>query len=896
MRVCPSCEKPTPDHADFCVWCHEYVAWDDVPTVEAAGNGNGAQTTAATATMPPVVSTVAPPTPRPVLTLRAPGDDPQSPAPIDLRVEPGGQATVVATIRNETDVVSHFTIEVRGFEDWWTAERTVVRLLPVSELRDFEQDVPIVLHPPRSPRATAGAWTFTVAVRSVSGGDDEPHVSVADEQQGRITIAPFEALAVDARPRKVSGRRGARLALVVTNAGNETAGVGALALDHEDRCVLAPPPRPADVPPLARADLPIGVRPREPHWFGWSIDHILQLMPQVAGEARPTSAVTATYRQKPWIPWWTPLVVLLLVLVALLVWLLLPDDTTVPDVRNAPSAFAAQKELEEEELTMAPELRRAVRPELPAGTVVDQAPAPGEEVDKGKAVSLVIAVGRRRVRVPKLKGLVPAKADERLQAADLTLGNVLPKLDPKRPVAVQIPAAGTRRRRGTAVNVILAGARLEVPRVVGLTPGQAEKRLAATGLKLGPVPPDTPAGARVTGQVPAAGSRRPAGSVVTVVLAKQAKAAVAGGGGGGEGGVPAVPPGTGAAAAGAAVRQAGLVPRYVLKIAPADFGEVLATIPESGEDPPPDGKVTVVVSAGFPLIAFDNGSDVLVAGGSTGSPVRAIAEGGAIEEEPAWTPDGRRVIYRSGDRLSIASAGERPAPRRLGVDDGGRTLLHPSVAPARDRVVIAFVSRGADNRDRLCFARVFGTRAFGESCRAVPGLAIAELVWPAGGNTLLAVAKTGEHAPYGIARFTSQRPFSTDAGDWRGGGGLATPANREVIAAAPSPDGRRLAVATAVAGGGYRVALVAAADLAFEDAETLPLQGCDVGWRSDARELVVVQSDSRCTVALGRVVRVRPQEPRRLATVLMSGKAPGFQPLLTGPVTPEQLSAQGRRR
>src|SRR3954453_18383035 len=98
-----------------------------------------------------------------------------------------------------------------------------------------------------------------------------------------------------------------------------------------------------------------------------------------------------------------PFLLLLLAIAAIWLSLLWPQHVKVPDVRSQPSSFAAQKELEKAGLTLNPRVRTEVRPKIPSGTVIAQAPAAGKTVDKGKQVSVVVAAGHRMARVPRLK-------------------------------------------------------------------------------------------------------------------------------------------------------------------------------------------------------------------------------------------------------------------------------------------------------------------------------------------------------------------------------------------------------------------------------------------------------------------------------------------------------------
>jgi hypothetical protein len=152
------------------------------------------------------------------------------------------------------------------------------------------------------------------------------------------------------------------------------------------------------------------------------------------------------YRQKALLPWWTPMLLLLLVLVGLALFLLVPKNVDVPEVIGAPSAFEAEQEVTEAGLRLAPQTRERVSAEAPPGTVIGQTPAPGERVEEDSEVSLLVAVGNGRAKVPDLAGMRVADAEKALREASLTLGQATPQpLDPKGEIKTHIPAAGEPR-------------------------------------------------------------------------------------------------------------------------------------------------------------------------------------------------------------------------------------------------------------------------------------------------------------------------------------------------------------------------------------------------------------------------------------------------------------------
>ena len=163
------------------------------------------------------------------------------------------------------------------------------------------------------------------------------------------------------------------------------------------------------------------------------------------------------------------------------------------------------------------------------GLVVDQEPAAGSRLLRGRAVTIV--VGRLLllpIRVPETVGLDAATAEQALRstgfAVEQTYAVSLPGSAGR--VLSQDPAGGANANRGSTVRLMVGrptgAATVPVPAVVGRTADQARADLVAAGLVMTAreVPPAAgePPG-RVRGQSPAAGTPVPRGSEVAVDVA-----------------------------------------------------------------------------------------------------------------------------------------------------------------------------------------------------------------------------------------------------------------------------------------------------------------------------------------------------------------------------------------
>ena len=188
-----------------------------------------------------------------------------------------------------------------------------------------------------------------------------------------------------------------------------------------------------------------------------------------------------------------------------------------------------------------------------ANTVVSQDPAAGTKIDKGGTVTLTIAAGAETVAVPELRGKTETEAFNLLAAAGLTLGTKTEIFDPIVPtgqIVHQSPAGGVVVNKGTPVDYDLSKgpepspspspsptpsptptptppptpaptlkptpAPITVGNYICMTVGAAKAQIVADGFTVGPVLPTDNDAWFVNGQAPAAGSKHPPGSPITI--------------------------------------------------------------------------------------------------------------------------------------------------------------------------------------------------------------------------------------------------------------------------------------------------------------------------------------------------------------------------------------------
>ncbi|MFG3656533.1 Stk1 family PASTA domain-containing Ser/Thr kinase [Streptomyces sp. NPDC047706] len=120
------------------------------------------------------------------------------------------------------------------------------------------------------------------------------------------------------------------------------------------------------------------------------------------------------------------------------------------------------------------------------GTVLEQDPVSGKEVEKGSTITLIIAKAEERATVPNVAGQTCDDAKKQLQDNDLT-GNCtdVPVTDPNQDgkVIEVTPPAGSQVDRNSTVNLKVGKLqqKTKVPNVVGQRVGQAKQILNAAG-------------------------------------------------------------------------------------------------------------------------------------------------------------------------------------------------------------------------------------------------------------------------------------------------------------------------------------------------------------------------------------------------------------------------------
>ncbi len=173
-------------------------------------------------------------------------------------MSPGGEATTTLTVRNDSDIVEAYALEVVGdCAAWSTVEPARVSLYPGTS-----EQVTIRLAPPRSHEVRAGQTPLGVRVLPA----EHPERVVVPETT--VTVEAFRELRAELSPRRRRGWLGARYRTAVQNRGNTPVDVAFAARQAGEDLKFAFAPDTRSLEPGESADVRLRVRTRKPIWFG----------------------------------------------------------------------------------------------------------------------------------------------------------------------------------------------------------------------------------------------------------------------------------------------------------------------------------------------------------------------------------------------------------------------------------------------------------------------------------------------------------------------------------------------------------------------------------------------------------------------------------------------------
>ncbi|MBP2038688.1 COG1470 family protein [Streptomyces avidinii] len=175
-----------------------------------------------------------------------------------VSVTPGGTASTTLTVRNDSDIVEAYRLEVVGdCAAWTTVEPERVSLYPGTS-----ETVTILLAPPRSSQVRAGDVPLAVRVLPT----EQPEAVRVPETT--VHVEEFRELRAESAPRRRRGWLRGRYRLAVRNEGNCPVRLGFTPAQPGEELKFAFAPTELKLEPGESAEVGLRVRTGRPVWFG----------------------------------------------------------------------------------------------------------------------------------------------------------------------------------------------------------------------------------------------------------------------------------------------------------------------------------------------------------------------------------------------------------------------------------------------------------------------------------------------------------------------------------------------------------------------------------------------------------------------------------------------------
>jgi len=280
---------------------------------------------------------------------------------------------------------------------------------------------------------------------------------------------------------------------------------------------------------------------------------------------------------------------------------------------------------------------KSVSAEKPVDTILDQNPGTGK-AEKGSTISVTV-VGTRVSDVPDVVGAGRAKAEQKLKDAgfEVQVHGRESSFDDEGLVLSQDPSGGARAEVGSEVTIAVGTgpSSVQVPRLYGNTPAQAESLLLGAGLKLGAQSQDynsDVAEGSIFFQNPSGGDNVEPGTAVDVTVSLGPEQVE----------VPEVY-GLSVAAAQAALSEAGLNSTPIEVEGDEAAGTAISTDPGVGEMVDPGSTVSLFYSAGPPPVTTASpDASASPAAQTKPEPAPARAHGPQVERNTGAQPAAER--------------------------------------------------------------------------------------------------------------------------------------------------------------------------------------------------------------------------------------------------------------
>ena len=196
-----------------------------------------------------------------------------------------------------------------------------------------------------------------------------------------------------------------------------------------------------------------------------------------------------------------------------------PEERSVPNLLNMTRA-QAEAALEERDLTLG-DVDRQASADVPQGRIISQTPEPGDFLEVGSAVDILISSGAPEVVVPDVLGWDKQDARAELEGRQLRVRLVRRNSDEAVDTVINTdPRPAATVAVDTVVTVFWSDGPEEVPSVVGMQEGPARQAIEGAGFTVNVVYDNQTRAQRgiVLSQSPEAGSTQTEGTTVTITV------------------------------------------------------------------------------------------------------------------------------------------------------------------------------------------------------------------------------------------------------------------------------------------------------------------------------------------------------------------------------------------
>ncbi|MDI2031971.1 hydrolytic protein [Saccharopolyspora sp. TS4A08] len=323
-----------------------------------------------------------------------------------VEVAPGGEATAIFTVRNNTDIVEAYEFEVVGECADWTA--VIPERLPVYP--GEQGTVTLVLRPPQSSEVPAGEVPLAVRVVPV----EQPDLVAVPETT--VVIAPFHRFRGALTPQRRRAWRSGRFVVSVHDQGNTPIAVPLAATDPAEELAFSFDSERLALNPGDRTEVRLRVRAGGLIWFGKPASKPFHVTASGSTEEAEAEELDGELVQLPLLPRWL-LALLGLLLALLLLWyaLVLPELTSA-----AQEAARRQTEQMVADGELAPPQPPAEEPP-PGEPGGGEPPPPANPAATGQQHSATIEVNTRPGGAGARSYAVPEGQD--FYVTDLVLAN-----------------------------------------------------------------------------------------------------------------------------------------------------------------------------------------------------------------------------------------------------------------------------------------------------------------------------------------------------------------------------------------------------------------------------------------------------------------------------------------